>query len=342
MEEARLAVKSRRFMEEAGRLTGERSEWKDSLLLFVLEIFTQVCLPLMVVVGAGWLMDRKFSLHLESLVKLNLYLLVPAFIFARIIDTPLGGREAGMVMLSVFTVLILCGLISSLISAALGLETATRKAHALASMLGNSGNFGIPLVTLAFGQEAAAVQVYVLVTMNISTFTVGVFLANSTSTGGWRGHLRALKATLRQPSLYALAAAALCKTFSVPVQTIGWLWEPVDMIAAALVGFALLTLGVQLSQTQPAPLRAPLVSALSIRLLLAPVLAWMLTAFIPLEPAAQMVLILAAGAPVAVNSALLAHEFGGDRRFATASVFYSTLLSMITVTVILAVLKRGM
>lgn len=311
------------------------------VLLFILDIFTQICLPLVVVVGAGWLMDRKFGLQLETLVKLNLYLFVPAFIFARVIDTPLGGREAAWVMFSVFGVLLLCGVISGIVSAALKLELATRKAHALASMLGNSGNFGIPLVTLAFGEEAAAVQVYVLVTMNISTFTVGVFLANSNATGGWRSHLRALKATLRQPSLYALALAALIKWFDLPIRNVSWIWQPVDMIAAALVGFALLTLGVQLSQTKPAPMRAPLISALGIRLLAAPALAWVFTLFVPLPPAAQLVLILAAGAPVAVNSALLSHEFGGDRRFATASVFYSTLFSMITVTLILVWLKSG-
>jgi len=138
-----------------------------------------------------------------------------------------------------------------------------------------------------------------------------------------------------------VAAALLCKYLDIPVQKIGWLWEPLDMVAAALVGFALLTLGVQLSQTKPAPVQAPLVSALAIRLLAAPVIAWGLMHFIPLPDPAKMVIILTSGAPVAVNSALLAHEFGGDRRFATASVFYSTLLSMVTVTLILVWLKGG-
>lgn len=308
-------------------------------MLFIIDIFTRVCLPLVMVVGAGWLMDRKFGLQLETLVKLNLYLFVPAFIFVRLLDTPMEGDEAGWVVLSVLGVLLLCGLVSFMVSRALRLETGTRKAHALSSMLGNNGNFGIPLVTLAFGHEAAAVQVYALVAMNISTFTVGVFLANADHTGGWRGHLKALKATLRQPSLYAVASALLCKAFHVPVQQIGWLWEPLDMVAAALVGFALLTLGVQLSQTQPAPLHAPLISALSIRLLVAPLLALGIMQMVPLSAAAQHVIILTSGAPVAVNSALLAHEFGGDRRFATASVFYSTLFSMVTVTLILSWLK---
>jgi len=32
------------------------------------------------VFGLGWLLDRRFRLHLETLVKLNIYLMVPAFI----------------------------------------------------------------------------------------------------------------------------------------------------------------------------------------------------------------------------------------------------------------------
>jgi predicted permease len=102
------------------------------------------------------------------------------------------------------------------------------------------------------------------------------------------------------------------------------------------------TLGVQLSQTKPAPLQAPLLSCLAVRLLIAPVIAFGITLLLHFPKEVAAVIILTAGAPTAVNSALLAHEFGGDRRFATASVYYSTLLSMITVTVCLAVLRAWM
>ena len=37
-------------------------------------LFTDVCLPIFVSVGLGWALDRRFRLHLESLVKLNIYL----------------------------------------------------------------------------------------------------------------------------------------------------------------------------------------------------------------------------------------------------------------------------
>lgn len=305
-------------------------------------IFMQVCLPLVVVVGVGVLMDRRFKLNLESLVKLNLYVMVPAFIFARLLDTPMAGHEAGRIMATAFTTLMLCGVVSFFVGRALHLNGAAQKAHSLASMLGNCGNFGLPLVTLAFGKEAAAVQVYVLVTMNVSTFTVGLFLANADAAGGWRSHAKAVTATLRQPAIYAVTAAVICKNFDIPVQSVTFLWEPIKMIADALIGFALLTLGVQLSQTQPAPLRAPLISALAIRLLMGPVIAYGLTELMHFPKAIAAVIILTAGSPTAVNSALLAHEFGGDRSFATASVYYSTLLSMLTVTLNLAVLRWWM
>jgi malate permease and related proteins len=276
------------------------------------------------------------------LVKLNLYLMVPAFVFVHLLDTPMAGGEAGKIVGTAFATILLSGAVSFAVGRVLKLPATSQKAHALACMLGNCGNFGLPLVTLAFGPKAAAVQVYVLVTMNVSTFTVGLFLANANTGGGWRAHVRALSATLRQPAIYAVASALTCKSLDLHPEAITWLWEPLQMLSNALIGFALVTLGVQLSQTQPAPLRAPLLSAIAIRLLIAPCIAFGLTQLLHFPKEIAAVIILTAGAPTAVNSALLAHEFGGDRSFAIASVYYSTLFSMVTITLSLAILRAWM
>jgi malate permease and related proteins len=303
----------------------------------LLNLFVQVCLPIFLTVGIGWLLDRKFKLSLETLVKLNLYVLVPAFIFVRVVDTPLAGGRAAAIALATFATAALCALVSQLVCRMLKLDVAARKAHVLSSMLANCGNFGLPLMALAFGREASAVQVYVLVAMNLCTFTLGTFLANLGAGPG--GITKAPRATLKQPSVYAVTGALLCKALHLPVQELTALWQPLHLIADALVGIALVTLGVQLSQTQPAPLGAPLVSALVVRLLLGPVLAFGVTQLFAFDKATAAVIILAMGAPTAVNSALLAFEFGGDRRFATGSVYHSTLLSMVTVTLWLAALR---
>jgi malate permease and related proteins len=112
------------------------------------------------------------------------------------------------------------------------------------------------------------------------------------------------------------------------------------LLASGLIGFALVTLGVQMSQTRPAPFRAPLWSAMAIRLVLGPMIAVILAGLFGFPPVVAAPLILAAGAPTAVNTALLAHEFRGDVSFATSAVYYSTLLSLVTTTVNLALLRN--
>jgi hypothetical protein len=302
------------------------------------DLFLNVCAPIFFVVGLGWLLDRKFRLHLETLVKLNIYLLVPAFIFTRVLDTELSGTQALRIVgftMGTIACLFVCATGAAW---ALKMQGGQRQALRLATMFYNCGNYGLPLVTLAFGHEGAAVQVYVLATMNVATFTLGLFLAQERGekTGG---HWRALNGMLRQPTLYALAAGVLCKVGAVPVQSVTWIWQPLDLLQAALVGFALLTLGVQMSQTTPAPFRAPLWAALGIRLVCGPLLALLLVKGMGFSPQVSAALVLAAGAPTAVNTALLAHEFGGDVSFATSAVYYSTLFSLVTTTITLTLLK---
>ena len=307
-------------------------------LRLIFDIFLTVCAPIFLVVGLGWFLDKKFRLHLETLVKLNIYLMVPAFIFVHVVDTELSNDAAARIVGFTLSMIGLMFLLSLLASRLLGLEARGAQAMKLATMFYNSGNFGLPLVTLAFGHEAAAVQVYVLATMNVSTFTLGLYLAHARGESGGR-HRKALFSVLRQPTLYAVLSGILCKALHLDVRQVTWLWQPLELLQAGLVGFALLTLGVQMSQTRPAPFRPPLVAALGIRLLVAPLLAVPLSLLLGFPRAAAASLILAAGAPTAVNTALLAHEFGGDVSFATSAVYYSTLLSLFTTTLNLALLR---
>lgn len=301
-------------------------------------ILLDVCVPIFGIVGAGWLMDRKFKLHLETLVKLNIYLMVPAFIFTRMVSAELGGAEA--LRIAGFTLgTIALMFIGSLIAGRIfRMPRRERQALSLAAMFYNCGNYGLPLVTLAFGSQAAAVQIFVLATMNISTYTVGLFLAQSHGeTAGM--HRRALMKMLRQPTLYAMFAGLACRGLGVPVQEAIWLWMPFDLIQSGLIGFALVTLGVQMSQTTPAPFRAPLWSAILLRLVISPALAVLLVMAFGFSREVSAALILAAAAPTAVNTALLAHEFGGDVSFSTSAVYYSTLFSLITTPALVYALK---
>ena len=301
-------------------------------------IFIDVCAPIFLIVAAGWLMDRKFRIHLESLVKLNIYLMVPAFIFTRVVGAELGGGEA--LRIAGFTLSTIALMFAgSLIAGRLfRMPRQGRRALALAAMFYNCGNYGLPLVILAFGQAAGEVQIFVLATMNVSTYTIGLLLAQSHGESAG-SHRQALMKVLRQPTLYALFAGLACRGLELPVQQINWLWQPLDLIQSCLIGFALLTLGVQMSQTRPAPFRAPLWSAILLRLIISPALAVLLVMAFGFSREVSAVLILASAAPTAVNTALLAHEFGGDVPYSTSAVYYTTLFSMITTPALVYALK---
>ena len=302
------------------------------------QIFFNVCAPIFLIVGLGWLLDRKFHLHLESLVKLNIYLMVPAFIFTHVLDARLAGSEAVRIVAFTLSTIILMYVGSAIAAKVFKMEGKQRQSLALATMFYNCGNYGLPLVTLAFGHAAAAIQIYVLATMNVSTYTIGLFLAQSHGESAG-SHRKALAKVLRQPTIYALLAAIVCKSLHLPVKEINWIWQPLDLLQSGLIGFALVTLGVQMSQTKHVTLGAPLWSAIGLRLVIAPLLAVPLAIALGFSKDASASLILAAAAPTAVNTALLAHEFGGDIPFATSAVYYSTLFSMFTTTVLLYALK---
>ena len=144
---------------------------------------------------------------------------------------------------------------------------------------------------------------------------------------------------LRQPAIYGVALGLLVRSLGLPVQEIGAIWEPLELVATGLVPFALITLGVQLSQTKPPPIKGRLTVALFLKLLVGPAIALPMTWAFGFEGVAAAVLILGVGAPTAVNTALLAHEFGADSHFATAAVCYSTVLGLFTSAIILTVLK---
>ncbi len=305
----------------------------------LLSIFSTVCLPIVLTAGAGWSLDRLFRLDLRTLVKLNIQLLIPAFLFVRLVSSELqfsaGIQIAGFTLAMIAALAIAGWLFSRLF----GLPPAQRKSFQLATAFYNCGNFGIPVMMLAFPGTGPVIQAFVLMTMNLTTFTAGVLLAHGESgnaaTPKWR-------TVLSQPSLSAIAAALLVKSLGLAaaVQSVVAIWKPLSFFADGLVPIALLTLGVQLSHAPALPLRGPLLAAVLTKLCMAPALAALLVALFSVPAETAAILIVGTAAPTAVNTALLVHEYGdGDSSFVSAAVFYSTVLSAATVAVVLSLLR---
>ncbi|TVR53536.1 MAG: AEC family transporter [Puniceicoccaceae bacterium] len=302
----------------------------------LLTVFLQICLPIFVLAGLGWLLDRRWSLDLKTMVKLNINLVVPAFIFVRVATSELEGAMAMRVMGFTLSIMAAMFLLGELAGRLRGDDLRRRRALQLSAMFYNSGNYGLPLLALAYPTDGPVVQVFVLLTMNVTTFSIGLLIASSG--GGYKGW-RMWLPVLRQTSLWGVALALAVRGFEIPVTEWTWFWVPLTYLANAMIGLALVTLGVQLSQTRPGRMLGQVSPSLAIRLVGGPLIAFGLVHAFGFSGNTAAILILGAGVPTAVNISLLAHEFKADHAFLAAAVFYSTLLSMATVTIVATLLR---
>jgi len=304
----------------------------------MLDIFLGVCFPIVAVAAIGWFVDRRIGFDLKSLVRLNIYLFIPCFIFVRLVsvDLPAGGSPLSIVGFSLIVIACMGGL-SHVYGRLAGLGDARTRASMLSTMFYNSGNYGLPLVILAFGATAQNVQVFVLATMNVTTFSVGAWIASrpsqghtSQQKGSW---LASLKPLLKLPPLYGITLAMIVRATEIPIQKVTPIWQPLSIVADGLVPIALVTLGVQLSKTKwHGSLPRGLLVVTVIRLLVGPVIGFFLIRLFGFEGLTAAALLVGTSVPSAVNAALIAEQFDADGDFATSVVMASTLLSLVTVT----------
>jgi predicted permease len=303
--------------------------------MLLLEVFLQVLLPIFAIIAIGWALDQRFNLDLNTLVKLNIALFVPAFVFVRIVESEISGSLAVRVILFTVAMIAAMFLLGELVARANGYHPPEKRALQIAVMFYNSGNYGVPMMTLAYPLLGPVLQVFVILVQNLSNFTLGLFLVAPVGAG--RG--RRLLYMLRQISVWAVLAGLLTRQFGIPVASWPWIWVPLRYLAAGLVAVALVTLGAQLSKTAHRQPWKRLSWALTLRLILGPVVAFGLVPLFGFKGETAAVMVLSSSFPTAVNTALLAHELKADSQFAAAAVFYSTLCSLITVTLLIALLR---
>ncbi len=106
--------------------------------------------------------------------------------------------------------------------------------------------------------------------------------------------------------------------------------------AGAAVPGMLVLLGIQLRATKFGGDQRVVWRSIVIRLVASPLVAWGLCALLGIGGLERQVLIVQAAMPTAVLTTVLATEFDAAPRLVAAAVLGSTLLSMVTLSVVLA------
>ena len=222
-------------------------------------------------------------------------------------------------------------------------DTGMRNAFMNALMFYNSGNIGVPLITLVFSgvpfiidgetpylAPALALQIVVLIVQNLSVNTLGFYNASMGKKMGWK---EALISIFTMPTVYAIPVAFLLK-YCLPYDLTQFpLWAAVVYLKNGLVPIALFTLGVQLSRTKVAKPSLDVGMAVFLRLIGGPLLAMLLILVFRFDNfTAQVLMHVLPLQPTALNTALIAMERDNYPDFAAQTVLYATLLSPLSLT----------
>ncbi|MFN2126925.1 MAG: AEC family transporter, partial [Anaerolineales bacterium] len=184
----------------------------------------------------------------------------------------------------------------------------------------------------AFGEAALGYASVYFVTMTIFTYTIGILIASMGTTDIKTSFINLLKL----PTIYAVVIAFILiyTGWEIPI----FLDRTITLLGDASIPSMLVLLGMQLANVRLPGISLPLLLAVSIRLIISPAVALLLTVIFGIFGPARMALITIAGMPTAVFTTVLSTEYDLNPSFVTAVVFTSTLLSPLSLTPILSLL----
>ncbi|HHH42110.1 MAG TPA: AEC family transporter, partial [Chloroflexi bacterium] len=199
--------------------------------------------PIFLVVGVGYLIERLLHPDIQSTSRLTFYTMSPCLVFDSLVRSQVGGDEMGRIGLVAVVVMLSTGGIAWLLARPLRLSPRQTSAFVLVAIFVNSGNYGLSLTELAFGEEALARAVVYFVMSTVLLYTLGVYIAALGGQG--KGVGSALRSILRVPAVYALALAGLIRAtgFTLPLP----LTQAVSLLGRAAIPVMLLILGMQLA-----------------------------------------------------------------------------------------------
>ena len=296
----------------------------------MLTIFVNVVLPVFIVAGMGYTLKRRLDLPVAPLNQTVLYVLMPAFIFTSLLPVDFRSEEPLRITAFAFLLAIVMLLIGFGIARATRLDRSTSNALALTAALPNLGNYGLSVVLLAFGQAGLAAGTLLLAVQMLYGLALAVFVASS----GSAPLGRAVAEVFRQPVIYAVAAAlALNLAEVVPPE---FVMSALTLPSQAAIPVMLIVLGMNVAGTSGVEQPALVSLAVFVRLVVGTLVGWLLAIVLGIEGVARDVMIVGSAMPTAVFTILTATQFGTRPRFVSDVVVAGTLVSIVTVTAVLA------
>jgi predicted permease len=293
-------------------------------------------IPLAAVIGAataaGVVADRSRRFSAERLAHRFmdglLWVLLPLVAFFNIAALRLTVEVGAGIAFAYLALSAVLGLAWLLGSRVLRLSRAGTGALIVAASLGNTGYLGLPFnaATLGFGALPQAVAYDVLVS-GFALVTVGFSVGAAFGTAADRPRDRLRAFFSRNPALWATAAGLVAPDALAP----GWAVDATRVLVLAAVPLGFFAVGVALAGEADgagarrllAPFDRAVAGAVVLKLLVPPAIVLGLSTLLIDVPAPYL---LQAAMPTGVNTLVICHAYGLDRRIAAGAIAWTTTI----------------
>jgi predicted permease len=300
----------------------------------LISTFANNILPIILLGGAGFALGKLLDIDPRSLGRVVFYVFSPVLIFDLLIKNQLKFSEAAGVIAFTVSIILTMGLITYTLGRLLRVEQTALISILITSMFANTGNYGLPLVSFAFGDKALPYAGIYFVTTTLLFYSLGVLLASL-------GHMNFKQAALglfKVPTLYAVILALLINALKIEMPLV--VNRAVDLASGGTIPLMLVLLGLQMTKVEFSKNLRALQLSVSLRLVLAPLLALLIAGLYGVQGVARQGALTQASMPSMVSATVLAAEYQLDSKLIAAVVFVSTLLSPLTLTPLLVFLGR--
>ena len=202
----------------------------------------------------------------------------------------------------------------------------------LSSAFMNNGNYGTPLIFFLFGTVGMETAIVLMVLQQLLMSTLGVYYAvkGSPDHDGFKAALRAVR---RMPMVYGAIIGLLFQWLHIHSGTIA---GGVDLIADAAIPVIMVTLGMQLRNITVKSIDwKKLSTALSLKLMIAPIIAAGIVLVMPVDTMTKQIMIIMAATPTAANTTMYAIQFHTEPQNVSSATLVSTLSSLVTMPVVI-------
>jgi malonate transporter len=305
----------------------------------------EICVPVFGLSTLGYLATRIgwFSEQsAEGLARFVFDWAVPMLLFRLFSTQSLPPQFPWRLLLSFYVpALVLYGLVMVATAVIFRLETGNRIIAALGSAYGNAVLLGLPLMLLAFGDEGTVpylvlVSVHMLLLYSISSILLE--LLRHQWAGAGRLSSSVAKGLSSNPILIGIAAGLIFNFsgFNLP--------GPVDRITQymqhAVAACSLFALGASLTRYNIAGHLPETFFVVLAKNVVLPVFVWGVAQYVlVLSTMETIAAVMFAAQPTGIMVYLFAERYGVGQRLATTTIFISSIVSIVTVTVVLALVR---